>query len=430
MFKPATTLAFITFLITATGCSNIPSVCEGCSNPWKSSGKNSTFIAPSDPGYDAYREYKLEILQSEKHFPEWVTAKQRAEQIEAISPKRHEPDAGNCDLNNRQGIILIHGLFDTPFIMRDLADHFKSRCFFVYDVLLTGHGTRPGDLNTISRAQWKSEVGHVVKAASAEVPTLYIGGYSLGGALSLHAAANYKEIKAAFVFAPALAPTSKLAYGSLGMSTFEGEFFKVFNEYDYAKYESLSHMAGSETYKLGHNVQRYLKDGFTKPLFVAVSLEDKTIDARHTVKTIRAKDLNKMLIFAADNSKADTLCDRYNLNNKSDTCSTISSAIETEGIKSLSHIGLVVDSNNCHYGKDGDYKNCLYAGANQRLCLESTINEDSCKKNIICYGEQIRSTVNPDDNPFKEPVIRRITFNPHFNKLTAEIDQFLKKLER
>ena len=46
----------------------------------------------------------------------------------------------------RRGVLLTHGLTDSPYFMRHLAAFFQENGFSVMAVLLPGHGTRPGDL--------------------------------------------------------------------------------------------------------------------------------------------------------------------------------------------------------------------------------------------------------------------------------------------
>lgn len=408
-------------ILVLSACAQIPEVCEECSSPWISTNKNSVFVRPDKPGYDAYAAWKYKMLGEAKYFPEWVDEAQRTILIDAVAPRRHTPAASQCAEYKTRGVILVHGLFDTPFIMRDLARQLKSKCYVVYDVLLTGHGTRPGDLLNVKRNEWKREIEYVVSEVEKEVGELYVGGFSLGGALSLHVAGKFDSVKGVLLFAPALIPTNRAAYGSLPVTLFSGRYFKVFAEYDFAKYESLPHRAGSETYLLGAEVRKYLKRGFAKPLFVAVSLEDDTIDARYTVRSVHAQGYNRMLIFAANTDEASTLCEEYEQRNGDKSCRSVQAAVGRAGIRSLSHVGLMVDPENRHYGLDGDYRHCLYAKSNMRLCLEAEINKSSCDKNILCYGESIR--------PTDKPVIRRITFNPKYATLISEIARFLDKLE-
>lgn len=415
-------MAIMVALLILAGCVQIPEVCSTCESPWESTGINSSFIRPAKPGYAAYAESRTDTLWNAKYFPEWLDHERQEALIKQIAPGRHSPSHESCPQVKSRGVILVHGLFDTPFIMRDLARHLTSRCYVVYDVMLTGHGTRPGDLLNVTRDEWKREVSYVVEQVGKEHKELYIGGFSLGGALSLYAANKFDVIKGVMLFAPAFAPTNKAAYGSVPISVFNGRYFKVFEEYDFAKYESLSHRAGAQTYLLGGEVAKLLKKGVDKPLFVAVSLEDDTIDAAYTVERVRAGPFNRMVVFAGDAKEAASLCSAYEARNGDGRCRVVPTANMDSGIKSLSHIGLLISPDNDHYGKNGDYRNCLYAMSNKRLCLEGEITQATCENSILCYGEAITDT--------EKPVIRRITFNPRFAALLSEVDCFLTAMEK
>ncbi|MGI9500774.1 MAG: hypothetical protein ACR2P3_12090, partial [Geminicoccaceae bacterium] len=71
-------------------------------------------------------------------------------EVAAVGPfeLRPTPDGGDCkgnaDANYDRGILLIHGLNDTPFSMWDLGSRFAKACYLVRGVLLPGHGTVPG----------------------------------------------------------------------------------------------------------------------------------------------------------------------------------------------------------------------------------------------------------------------------------------------
>ena len=46
-----------------------------------------------------------------------------------------------------KGILLVHGLGDSPGYFEDLTQELVSNGFLVRTVLLTGHGSKPADLN-------------------------------------------------------------------------------------------------------------------------------------------------------------------------------------------------------------------------------------------------------------------------------------------
>src|ERR1041385_4116649 len=56
-----------------------------------------------------------------------------------------------------RAILLVHGLTDSPYYVRALADVFYAAGYNVAAVLLPGHGTKPEDLLSVRLAQWRRE---------------------------------------------------------------------------------------------------------------------------------------------------------------------------------------------------------------------------------------------------------------------------------
>ena len=86
------------------------------------------------------------------------------------SPTDHVRDA-LCRFSDAKprGMLLIHGLYDSPYIMRDLENYFRSRCFVTRSILLPGHGTRPGSLLKIKFEDWVDTVDFAIAALAREV---------------------------------------------------------------------------------------------------------------------------------------------------------------------------------------------------------------------------------------------------------------------
>jgi len=66
------------------------------------------------------------------------------DEIRFASPVEFQPDSG-CE-STRGIAILVHGLSDSAFSMRDVAKEVSKGCYIARTVLLPGHGTKPGDL--------------------------------------------------------------------------------------------------------------------------------------------------------------------------------------------------------------------------------------------------------------------------------------------
>ena len=84
--------------------------------------------------------------------------------------------------------LLIHGLTDSPYSVKALAETLHARGFDVVALRLPGHGTLPSMMTEMSFADWNAAVRIAASAAALRAPPgapFYIGGYSTGGTLSL-----------------------------------------------------------------------------------------------------------------------------------------------------------------------------------------------------------------------------------------------------
>jgi alpha-beta hydrolase superfamily lysophospholipase len=84
--------------------------------------------------------------------------------------------------------LLIHGLSDSPYSMKALAESLYARGFEVTVLRVPGHGTLPSMMTEMTARDWTAAVRIAARdvAARASVGQLfYVGGYSTGGTLAL-----------------------------------------------------------------------------------------------------------------------------------------------------------------------------------------------------------------------------------------------------
>jgi len=131
------------------------------------------------------------------------TASTAAQEIAMASPTEQMPIAECNDV--RRGIaILVHGLSDTAFAMRDIGHVLAQNCYLVRTVLLPGHGTRAGDLLTTRAQHWHDTVSYLVDQAALEHDHIIVGGFSLGAVLTMESALQPDSpVDAILAFSPA-----------------------------------------------------------------------------------------------------------------------------------------------------------------------------------------------------------------------------------
>lgn len=89
------------------------------------------------------------------------------------------------------GVLVCHGFTGSPQSLRPWAEHLAERGLTVSLPLLPGHGTHWRDMNVTRWPDWYSEVDREFRLLSEACEQVFVAGLSMGGALSLHLAAQH-----------------------------------------------------------------------------------------------------------------------------------------------------------------------------------------------------------------------------------------------
>jgi alpha-beta hydrolase superfamily lysophospholipase len=92
-------------------------------------------------------------------------------------------------------VVLLHGLTDTPYSQRHIAELYRERGFVAIIPRLPAHGTVPGALTDIKWEDWSATTRLAVREAKRRAPglPLHIIGFSNGGALAMQYALDALE---------------------------------------------------------------------------------------------------------------------------------------------------------------------------------------------------------------------------------------------
>ncbi|AHG21289.2 membrane protein [Chania multitudinisentens RB-25] len=85
-------------------------------------------------------------------------------------------------------VVLLHGLTDTPYSLRHIADNYRQYGYVAIGIRLPAHGTVPGALTDVDWEDWLAATRLAVREAkrlSGDDVPLHIIGFSNGGALAM-----------------------------------------------------------------------------------------------------------------------------------------------------------------------------------------------------------------------------------------------------
>lgn len=307
---------------------------------------------------------------------------------------------------HRRGVLLTHGLSDSPYHMRHLAAFFQRNGFRVMAVLLPGHGTQPGDLLDVRWEDWAETVAYGVRCLSEEVDEVYLAGFSAGAALSLRHAAKDERVRGLFLFSPALQIAGRARWANLSRLYSwllpRRAWLSVLPDQDRYKYESFCMNAVAQMWRL---TQALPHGDLQIPVFVAASADDATVVSAAVLDLLRRvkHPVRKMLWYAAvDPRRADV--------------EWVSSALPEKRILSSAHTAVVMSPDDAHYGEAGEYANCLHYFA-----LEDE-HYAACRSSRDAWlGE-----VTPQNLKFG--LLRRLMYNPHYAAMEAAMHNFIESL--
>lgn len=308
----------------------------------------------------------------------------------------------------KRGILLLHGLLDSSFIMKDLAKHFHGQGFLVRAITLPGHGLIPGALLNVQYEDWLKAVHYGVMSLRKEVEEVFIAGFSTGASLAVHYAETHSNIKGIIMLSPAFQIYSKIAFTANWHRLISHRYPKAAWAYlapenDYAKYQSIPFNAVYQVYRLTKALKKMSKK-FRTPLFIAACQDDRTVNTRASLRFFmeHSHPQNHFILYTR----------KKRLKYKDKRIIIRNSYYPKLQVENFSHVAIPVAPNNPHYGKHGD---CEYA---------SHLDVDD-----LMYGTTHKMDEWLYDKLFKLKIVNtrhhRLSFNPDFDFLIHEIDRFI-----
>lgn len=307
----------------------------------------------------------------------------------------------------KHGALLIHGLYDCPFTMRDIGLRLQNNGILSRAILLPGHGTHPTDLLTISYHDWIQAVRYGVESLRKEVENIFLIGYSTGAALAVQHAFQDQNIAGIVLIAPAIKIHLFVSMGltwhklkTLGSRN--KEWLHLEPEIDYVKYRSLTTNSTRQVIYLTEVINELSTTHHLQvPTFMMLSQDDETISAPKAIdffSGLHNQD-NRLLLYTSKDTHY--LDPRIHLRPISHLHTNI---------KSYSHVCLPFAPTNTHYGIDGDFPPLATLDKNQdfRGAYNGAVERFyNLMYRIGLISKQRRKlTFNPDFDYFSEQIVK------------------------
>ena len=176
--------------------------------------------------------------------------------------------------NPRGGVLLLHGLSDSPYSLRALGEHLFKQGFLVLGLRIPGHGTAPSGLLDVTWQDWSAAVDLAARNVSAVIGPqrpLYLFGYSNGAALAVEYVLSVLEgedlpsPEGLVLLSPAIgvSKVAALAIWQSRLSWLTGLEKLAWNsiepEFDPFKYNSFTVNAGDQIFQLTGSINNRLQ---------------------------------------------------------------------------------------------------------------------------------------------------------------------------
>jgi alpha-beta hydrolase superfamily lysophospholipase len=207
------------------------------------------------------------------------------------------------------GVLLLHGMSDSPYSLRALAETLRQRGYWVIGLRLPGHGTAPSGLKYITMYDMTAAVRLAMARLASKLgkKPIHVVGFSTGGALALDYALKAIEGSASpapaslVLISPAIRvhPVAALAKSLNSLSIVPGlerlAWQQILPESDPFKYSSFATNASDVVHRLTRSVDSriaaWVRSGPDKrlpPILVFQSTVDSTVTTEAVIDRLLA----------------------------------------------------------------------------------------------------------------------------------------------
>jgi alpha-beta hydrolase superfamily lysophospholipase len=212
----------------------------------------------------------------------------------------------------RGGVLLLHGLTDSPYSVRAEAEIYAREGFYALALRVPGHGTVPGALTRAKWEDWRAAArlgARAVRSRIGDKLPFHVVGYSNGGALAVQYALEavgdtslprpdrvviMSPMIGVTQFARAATAIAKLVGAVAEIPYFaQSRWLDIQPEFNPFKYNSFPAFAGEQTTEITREIQAEIENMASAgkirglpPILAFVSLVDSTVETWSTIDAL------------------------------------------------------------------------------------------------------------------------------------------------
>ena len=338
--------------------------------------------------FSVYRANTLELLRERRAFQQATTDFE----LMSNAPREWRP----VDSAPDKGILLVHGLGDSPWSFTDIGQALAAQGFLVRTVLLPGHGTRPDDLQDVTFEHWRQVVHEQAVTMQRDIGKVYMGGFSTGANLALDYAYSSPEIAGLVLFSPGFRSNSSWDWLTPLVAKFRPWLFEPDGQrpmQSSVRYLTTPTNGFAQFYR-SSKVARSLLNQHTydKPVFMAVAQHDSVLNTDYLLDIFQTRFPHPDSRLIWYGTQPTHLQDTKRIIVREDR-------IPEHRISQFSHMGILFSPDNKLYGEQ----------VQQRFCWngQSPLDMQACLQGAPVWYS---------DWGYQEAgkIHARLTFNPYF----------------
>ncbi|WP_131863842.1 alpha/beta hydrolase [Biostraticola tofi] len=360
-----------------------------------------TWPSPDADSFVQYQQQSRQQLESHRRFQ---TPDRQAE-IGYNQPREWRPQG-----QPKGGMLLIHGLGDSPYSFSDIGPVLAAKGYLVRTLLLPGHGTKPEDLMAVSLEDWHQLIQRQTDIMRREVPHVWLGGFSTGANLATKYAVQHHEIAGLILFSPAFSARNQLVWLTPWLRPFKDWLRKPDGSRPlqtsvrymntptngFALFYRTSRQAKSQLRHAGH---------YAKPVMIITVAHDSVLDTAYTLAAFQR-------YFTHPGSRLYWYGDLPAGVPPSPRIRVKPDALPRLRISQFSHMGILFAPDNPLYGES----------AREKFCWNG--QEESALKACLAGQEVWYSDWGYQE---RDKVHARLTFNPYWDEQNLAISAFLSQ---